>query len=67
MINFLKTSSLETHVMIFSIIAGTAFLFAAITTAWCYYFSTFICYASAIMVAEDKPKSRNMKVNKKSH
>jgi len=57
-ISFLMTSSLETYVMVFSIIAGTLFLIAAITTEWGYYFSTFICYASAVMVAEDKPKSK---------
>lgn len=59
--NYLKTCTLEKYIMIFSIIAGTLFLIAAISGEWRYYFSTFICYASAVMVSEDKHKEKYRK------
>ena len=60
-VEFLKTSSLETYVLVFSIVVGTIFLIAAVITAWCYYFSAFICYASAVMVTKNKPKNSKIK------
>lgn len=57
---FIRNMSLENWIMAFGIISGMLFLIAAIAGAWRYFFSAFICFSSAVMVSEDKPKPKKM-------